>query len=259
MPGRAKSVAAKSRAKLQAAQEREEHIVNTYNVELAAYHAGTGPKPSYRGVAKRFGIDYRLLQRRQQGVGLSKWASNAQKSHLTEPESLVLIDFTIEMARRAFPLSLQALRHHALEIAQLRQPNLKELGHNWVQRFMTRYGGHISTKWSVSLDTIRAKCVNPAVIKHYYNLLENTLKEHDFRPQNIYGFDESGFPLGGSKKTCIIGARSGSGTTQRNNDKENVTIMACICADGSNVPPIVIFEGQYFLEKWIQKNPTNAA
>ena len=67
------------------------------------------------------------------------------------------------------------------------------------------------------------------------------LKEHNFCPENIYGFDKSGFPLGGSKKTHVISARFGSGTTQHDNNKENVTIMACICADGSNVPPIVVF------------------
>ena len=124
---------------------------------------------------------------------------------------------------------------------------------------MIRYRSHVSTKWSVSLDTIWAKSVNPIVAKHYYDLLKVTLKEHNFSPENIYGFDESGFPLGGSKKIHIIGPVSGKGKIQHNNNKENVTVMACICADGSNVPPVVIFEGRYFLEKWKQKNPIDAA
>ena len=89
------------------------------------------------------------------------------------------------------------------------------LSHNWVQRFMIRYGGHISTKWSVSLDTIWAKSVSPAVGTHYYDLLEVMLKLHNFHPGNIYDFDESGFPLGGSKKTCVIGAVSGQGKMQQ--------------------------------------------
>jgi len=46
---------------------------------------------------------------------------------------------------------------------------------------------------------------------------------------------------------------------QRDNNKEMVTVMATICADGSNVPPVVIFKGQNFLQKWHQDNPIDAA
>jgi hypothetical protein len=260
MPGRAKSEAAKHWAALHAMREHEERAVETYNREMDAFLNGAGRKPTYRSVAKRFDLDYRLLQRRQQGTGLTKQASNARRSHLTENEALALIDFTIAMAHRGFPLRLKELGRHGLEIAQLRQPNLKKFSHNWAQRFMTKYGTHVSTKWSMSLDSIRAKSVTPAVCEHYFDLLKKTLEEHGILPHNIYGFDESGFPLGGGGKTRVIGPiTSKSAKRQRNGNKENVTVMACICADGSNVPPVVIFSGQNFLEKWRQKNPIGAA
>lgn len=41
-------------------------------------------------------------------------------------------------------------------------------------------------------------------------------------------------------------------------NEENVMVMVCICANGSNVLPTVIFQGQYFLEKWKQNNPIEA-
>jgi hypothetical protein len=31
--------------------------------------------------------------------------------------------------------------------------------------------------------------------------------------------------------------------------------MCTICADGTALPPMVIFKGEYFLEKWLQNNP----
>jgi hypothetical protein len=179
---------------------------------------------------------------------------------MTPTEALELIDFTIEMARRTFPLRLDDLEHHALEIVQVCQPTLKKFGKNWVQWFMEKYGSHISTKWSMLLDTIWAKSVSPAVTSHYYDLLEKTLAIHNIQPDNIYGFDESGFPLGVGKKTHVIGpATSGPTKCQQDGSKENVTVMACICADGTNVPPVVIFSGYNFLEKWCQKNPIDAA
>lgn len=205
MPGRAKSEAAKHFAELHAAREHEQRAVDAYNQEMEAYLRDAGGKPSYRDVAKRFGLDRRLLQRRQQGVGLSKHESNATKSILSESEAFTLIDFTIDMAYRGFPLDLKALKRHALEIAQIRQPEVQRLSHNWAQRFMTKYGSHVSTKWCVTLDTIRAKTLSPAVAQHYFDLLEKTLKEHNIQPHNIYGFDESGFPLGSGKKSRVIG------------------------------------------------------
>ncbi len=39
---------------------------------------------------------------------------------------------------------------------------------------------------------------------------------------------------------------------------ENVTVMCTVCADGTALPPVIIFKGQYFLEKWCQNNLINA-
>ena len=200
MPGRAKSKAAKHHAALQAAREHENHAVETYNKELAAWKDGQGSKPSFRGVARRFSLDHNLLRRRQQGIGRSKQESNALKSHLTEQEATTLIDFTIEMSRRGFPLDLDNLEKHALEIIRVRKSDFTGFGKNWAQRFMAKYGGKVSTRWSMSLDTLRAKSVSPSVVNHYYDLLGKVLKEHNFHPKHIYGFDESGYPLGRGNK-----------------------------------------------------------
>ncbi len=192
-------------------------------------------------------------------MGLSKHESNARKSHLTDVEATILIDFTIEMSYRGFPLDLKHLEEHALEIVQFRKLTFKGFGRNWAQCFMTKYSTHVSTKWAASLDSIRAKTVSPAAVKHYYDLLEKTLTNNNIQPHNLYGFDESGFPLGGGKKTRGISATNKPLKRQRSNNKENVTVMATICTDGTNVPPVVIFQGKYFLEKWKQNNPTDAA
>ena len=42
--------------------------------------------------------------------------SNALGSHLTKEEATMLIDFTIEMSHKGFPLDLKNLGKHALKI-----------------------------------------------------------------------------------------------------------------------------------------------
>lgn len=260
MPGRAKSAAEKHKAALYEVEACESRAVATYNEELEAYIHHSGKKPSFRNVAGRYGLDYRLLQRRVQNIGISKAKSNALKSHLTEAEATQLIDFAIEMAYRAFPLTLEGLEHYAEEQVRIRKPTFPGFGRNWIQRFILKYGDRISTKWGVSLDTIRAKSVTSDAVKHYFDLLEEAITKHNILPHNIYGFDESGFPLGCGKKTRVVGPTGAKiQKMQRDGNKENVTVMAAICADGMNVPPVIIFKGHYFLERWMQDNPIKAA
>ncbi len=62
MPGRAKSEVVKCYAHLEAVRNNETRAVEAYNREMEEYVAGSGVKPSYRGVAARFGLDCWLLQ-----------------------------------------------------------------------------------------------------------------------------------------------------------------------------------------------------
>jgi hypothetical protein len=260
MPSHAKSQAAKHRSALLAACKHKNHAVQTYNDKMKAWENGEGKKPSFRSVAERFGLDHNLLRHRQKGIGRSKQESNALKSHLTEQEATTLIDFTLEMVHWGFPLDLKNLEKHAHEIIRAHWPDFSGFGKTWAQRFLVKYGSKVSTQWSMSLDTVRAKSVNQSVVKHYYDLLEKVLQENNFHPQNIYGFDETGYPIGCGNKCHVIGqSKNKQHKLQCNNNKEMVMVMATICVDGSNVLPVVIFKGQNFLEQWHQDNPIDAA
>lgn len=263
MPGRPEAQDVKHRKLLDIKAQTEKNAVDAYNTALAAWAEGSGvKKPTFRGIAKPFGIDYCLLQRRVEGTGTSKAQSNADKSHLLEAEALVLIDTMIEQAYRCFPWSLRDLELNALEIIQTRKPDFTGFGKNWTHRFLVKYGARVSTKWATSLDTIRAKSISKVVLEHYTSLLGDVIKTHNIDPGDTYGFDETGVPLGGGDhKKRVIGPK-GLKQVKKQGDanKEQMTGMCTICADGTaDVPPVVIFPGQNFLEKWLQENPISAA
>jgi len=57
-----------------------------------------------------------------------------------------------------------------------------------------------------------------------------------------------------------MGARkAGPQYPQRGGNRENITVIVTICADGTTTPPAVIFKGQAFQVKWKQDNPANAS
>jgi hypothetical protein len=76
----------------------------------------------------------------------------------------------------------------------------------------------------------------------------------------ICGTDESGFQeaLGGKER--VYGA-AGKKTQhqQHGGDRENITVLVTIYADGTLLPRAVIFKGESFQTSWLQDNPLNAS
>ena len=113
-------------------------------------------------------------------------------------------------------------------------------------------------------DTIHGQAVNPFTHRGFYDLLGRVLETGDngspIAEENIYGSDESGFQTGtGSSNEKVIGAAGKRiQHQQKTGNRENITVIVTICADGTSIPPAVIFKGSKYLVKWKQDNPTNA-
>ncbi|TFK21792.1 hypothetical protein FA15DRAFT_546255, partial [Coprinopsis marcescibilis] len=90
----------------------------------------------------------------------------------------------------------------------------------------------------------RADAVNETTNKAWWDLLDTTLKEHDFAPENIYGVDEVGFNTYGADREYVIGPKSKKGPQyqRRTGNRENITVIVSICADGTAPPPAIIFK-----------------
>ena len=75
----------------------------------------------------------------------------------------------------------------------------------------------------------------------------------------IWGTDETGIQQGLGTRQRIIGPTGKKVQhQQRSGDRENITVIVTICADGTSLPPAVIFKGESFQTSWRQDNPLNA-
>ncbi|KLO14049.1 DDE-domain-containing protein, partial [Schizopora paradoxa] len=72
--------------------------------------------------------------------------------------------------------------------------------------------------------------------------------------------DESGFQLSFQTKKRVVG-RKGAKIQHKQgaSDRENVTVLVTICADGSRLHPTIIFKGANFMTKWSNNNVANAS
>jgi hypothetical protein len=194
--------------------------------------------------------------------------SNHAKCWLLPEEEEVILEFALEIASRGWPLEKQHIKAHVDKICRARLGVIfpeNGVGLNWVDRFLGRHANRIQTYRSHPLEALCGKAVNEYTHRNYFNILKHVLDTGDdgapLLPKNIYGSDETGFRTGeGSSNRKVVGpAGKRIQHLQKTGNRENVTVMVTICADGSSlVPPAVIFKGTKYLVKWKQRNPANA-
>ena len=282
-------------ANKQSAEQKEEAVQRAIKLYESLAHLNPEKPPGYRTVCKMVedeleqetGVKIKLchntVRARSNGMpghppGMTKYSKsslgvrfltgfNQEKAWLLPKEEKTIIDFILELASRGWPLNKQWTRDHVNKICQARLgAEFPEggVGECWVDRFLDRHRDLVQTYRAHPLESLRGQAVNPFTHRGFYDLLGRTLKTGDNRSPitegNIYRSDESGFQTGtGSSNEKVIGAAGKRiQHQQKTGNRENITVMVTICADGTSVPPAVIFKGSKYLVKWKQDNPTNA-
>jgi hypothetical protein len=123
---------------------------------------------------------------------------------------------------------------------------------DYVTKFMNR--NHLSLIKPSPLERCRSEAAgDPFIISRFYSLLEQEL--HNLKVENkakhIWNVDETSFSLDPSHGKVV--AEKGSRGTQRltaGNRRLSFTVMACVAADGTCLPPTVIFPGKNLQTTW---------
>ena len=197
--------------------------------------------------------------------GKTKAQSNAEKSWITPEEADVLIEYAIQIALQGHGFTMECLEEHANQILRMRLgQEFPGVGKNWTAQFMEKHSDRLSTYWSSPLDHSRARAANPNTKEVFYNLVERVINGEDGKEpisdELIYAADETGIQRGLGVKQRIIGPTGRNIIHQQESgDRENITSLVTICADGTDLPPVIIFKGEYFQTRWKQDNPLNAS
>jgi hypothetical protein len=125
------------------------------------------------------------------------------------------------------------------------------IGQHWVYNLVRRHPA-LKSSYNRKYDYQRAKCGDPALIRSWFQLVQNTIKKYGILDTDIYNFDETGFQIGViSTAKVITGAeRSRRPVSVQPGNREWVTAIDCICADGQSLPPVIIFEGKMHQSTW---------
>ena len=72
--------------------------------------------------------------------------------------------------------------------------------------------------------------------------------------------DESGFPPSHGGVERVVGRRGAKAQHKIGSaNRENVTALVTICADGTALKPTIIFKGQRFQANWMKNNLSDAS
>lgn len=206
-----------------------------------------------------FDVNYRTLAQLASG-GTSMSTFNVSKQKLSPAEECTLVDFILESADCGFPLSHPKITSIMNTLIKEWATSGKPAGKNGVPQFLDWHRDKLQTHWSRPLDGQRAQALNPKAVKRWFKLVEEHVVWAGIRKEDIYGMDETGFQPSNQGVQRVVGCH-GTKTQHKQGgaNRENVTAMVTICADGTTIQPTVIFKGANFMRKWNEENVANTS
>ncbi|KAF5360338.1 hypothetical protein D9756_005089 [Leucocoprinus leucothites] len=185
-------------------------------------------RTSYAGVAPKYGVSKSTLQQ------------------LVTGSEDMLIALVSESAEHGLPMIAHEIKAYTNSLLKARQgDNFKPVRKKWIT--------------GKPLAMQQAQCLNPTAIKSWFSLLKEQVVDAGIHPSDIYGMDESGFLTAYSGMERVYGPQ-GTKTQhkQGGGDRENITAIVTICADGSTIRPLIIHKGKLINLKWTNNNIANA-
>jgi hypothetical protein len=119
----------------------------------------------------------------------------------------------------------------------------KQVGGSWPKWFC-KHHPNLKMKKTTGLEKAHAKALNQFAVNEFFDMLTDVMKEFNILPENLYNMDEKGIQLGiGARITAMIDCNQQTVYSIEDGNRELVTVIKTICADGSVLHPSMIFQG----------------
>jgi hypothetical protein len=229
------------------------------SINLALQALQKDPGLSVRRAAQVYQVCKKKLGRRRQGMQpRSDIMANSRK--LSDLEEQKLVEYILDLDSRGFSPRISGVEEMAnlLRIDRDASP----VGKRWAGNFIKRQP-ELKTRFFRRYDYQRAKCEDPVAINAWFRLVANTIAKYGIRSEDIHNFDETGFMMGVIASGMVVtGAeRRGNPKKVQPGNREWVTVIQSISAQGWAAPPFIVVTGQYHLSSWYQGStlPSNWA
>ena len=217
-----------------------------------AMNSITDDAMSLRQASRVYGIPTSSL--RDHLFGKTRSRQKGIKLVLAPHEEKKVVDYVFQMQDLGHPLTAAELCLKVATATQTRSTPWSASGvpgKGWLCRFHSKHP-KISTRRSQGLEVARAHALCPITAESLYANLETLYTAYNYPPSHIWNCDESGVQAGRSGGATVLACRgSRSVHSIEPNQKEHLSVLSCINADGGCIPNFYILKGCYFLADYI--------
>ncbi|RKK10678.1 hypothetical protein BFJ66_g14706 [Fusarium oxysporum f. sp. cepae] len=218
---------------------------------LALQALQNNPKLTARRAAEIYQVGRMILWRRHKGIQSRR--DTIQKSRkLSDLEEEIIVKFILDLDSRGFPPRLRFVEEMAN--SQLADRDASPVGKRWAHNFIKRQP-ELKIRLFRRYDYQRAKCEDPTIIRGWFRLVQNTIAKYGIRLDDIWNFDETGFMMGviASGMVATGSERQGRPKSVQPGNREWITVIQAINAEGQSIAPFIIGAGQYHLANWYRE------
>jgi hypothetical protein len=192
-------------------------------------------------VARRYNVDRSTLSKRFRGKTRSTAKGYQTQQLLTHKQELMLVKQINKLSEWCLPPTPSMVRAWAAALCGT------EPGKNWAAAFGDRHKDELDCKYLSTIDLERHKADSEHSYRQYFAVLKKKIIQYNIQPHNCYNMDEMGFLIGHLQKVKSIFPKALMKTqkllgTGQDGARHWITLMATICADGSSLPPALIYE-----------------
>ena len=210
-------------------------------------------KPNISATARQYNIDRTTLSKRYNGVASTKQEQYENSRLLAPEQEQELLNYINTMSERYLPPTPAMLRAFASKIAG------REVGKDWFYRFCKRNSAVLDKRYLTAMDAARQKADSIQSYKVYFTFLKEKIAQYEIQSDNMYNMDKKGFLIGFLGKTKRIFTKETFNRGKLKGHKQDgnrdwATILATICADGTWLPPAIIYSAVTgnIQDSWVQ-------
>jgi hypothetical protein len=224
---------------------------NEARILLALQALQNTPELSIRRAASNYEVPRNTLSRRYNGIQSRRdWIPKSRR--LSDLEEQIIVQFILDLDSRGFPSRLRFVEEMANSL--LADRNMLPVGKRWAHNFIKRQP-ELKTRLFRKYDYQRAKCEDLSIIRGWFRLVQNTIAKYGIRSDDIWNFDETGFMMGIIMAGMVItgSEKQGRPKSVQPGNREWITVIQAINAEGQSITPFIIGAGQYHLANWYRE------
>ena len=206
-----------------------------------------GHHKSFQKAAQDFNIPVSTLRRRILFNSRPPKEAHSNQQLLNLAQEKVLVDWLQYLGLTGHAASKRTVGPKVFDLCG------KNPSKRWVSRFVQRHPDLVLGR-PCGLDPKRAQAFNFTTCNHHFKLLGDFLEKHNIPWENVYNMDEKGIQLGGGRKGNLEKLFYSRGQKIRlqvqSANLELVTVIECVCADGTSTLLGFVFPGVDMFPEW---------